>query len=108
MLFTLNGPMTDFLVLAVVSQEDAYGYQISQILKRVSNTKDSALYPVLKRLQENHYVETYDQPFQGRNRKYYTITPEGREQCRQLRSEWSLFKQVIDEIVDGGNEDEQN
>ena len=26
--------------------------------------KDSALYPILKRLQENHFVETYDRQFQ--------------------------------------------
>lgn len=108
MLFTLSGPMTDFLILSVVSRQDAYGYQISQILKRVSNTKDSALYPVLKRLQESHFVETYDQPFQGRNRKYYTITPRGREQCEQLKAEWAGFKQAIDEIIDGGIIDEQD
>ncbi len=108
MLFTLNGPMTDFLILSVVSREDADGYQISQIIKQVSNTKDSALYPVLKRLQENNYVETYDQPFQGRNRKYYTITPLGREQYEQLKKEWACFKQEIDKIIDGGIADEQN
>lgn len=107
MIFTLNGAMTDFLILSIVCREDAYGYQISQVLKKISNTKDSALYPVLKRLQENQYVETYDQPFQGRNRKYYTITPKGREQYLKLKEEWSWFRQTIDDIVDGGNTDEQ-
>ncbi len=108
MLFTLNGPMTDLLILSVVSQRDAYGYQISQILKQVSGTKDSALYPVLKRLQENGFVETYDQPFQGRNRKYYTITPQGRDQCEQLKQQWAEYKDAIDAIVEGGNLDEQD
>ena len=102
MLFTLNGPMTDFLILSVVSREDAYGYQISQIIKQVSNTKDSALYPVLKRLQENNYVETYDQPFQGRNRKYYTITPLGREQYEQLKKNGpALNRRLMKLLMEG-------
>ena len=45
MTFTLNAPMMDFLVLSVIAEGDAYGYQISQIIKRASNTKDSTLYP---------------------------------------------------------------
>ena len=55
MTFTLNTPMFDFLVLSIIAEGDAYGYQISQIIKRVSDTKDSALYPILKKLQENGY-----------------------------------------------------
>ena len=56
MTFTLNTPMFDFLVLSIIAEGDAYGYQISQIIKRVSDTKDSALYPILKKLQENGYA----------------------------------------------------
>ena len=52
MIFTLNAPMFDLLVLTIVSHGDAYGYQISQVIKTVSNTKDSTLYPVLRRLLE--------------------------------------------------------
>ena len=78
MTFTLNTPMFDFLVLSVIANDDAYGYQISQIIKKAANTKDSTLYPILKRLQDSQYVETYDQQYQGRNRKYYTITEIGK------------------------------
>lgn len=44
--------MMDLLVLSVIIEGDAYGYQISQIIKRAIPSKDSTLYPVLKRLQE--------------------------------------------------------
>ena len=65
MTFTLNAPMLDFLVLSVIAEGDTYGYQISQIIKRASNTKDSTLYPILKRLQENCLVEAYDMQYQA-------------------------------------------
>lgn len=102
MTFTLNTPMFDFLVLSIVAEGDAYGYQISQIIKRVSDTKDSALYPILKRLQENGYVITYDQQFQGRNRKYYQITENGILHQKQLKQEWKEYTTIIDDIVNGG------
>lgn len=103
MTFTLNTPMFDFLVLSVIANGDAYGYQISQIIKKAANTKDSTLYPILKRLQDNHYVETYDQQFQGRNRKYYKITDIGKAHQSELLKEWDVYKATIDEIVRGGN-----
>lgn len=105
MIYTLNAPMLDFLVLTVIEQGDAYGYQISQILKKVSNAKDSTLYPVLKRLQENGWVEVYDQPFQGRNRRYYHMTESGQQHQRELLEEWKWFREAIEEIVSGGDSD---
>ncbi len=103
MTFPLNAPMFDLLVLSVIVEEDAYGYQISQIIKQASaSTKDSTLYPILKRLQESHFVEAYDQQFQGRNRKYYTITDTGKQYLKELVKEWERYRTVIDDIVKGG------
>lgn len=102
MIFPMNTPMFDLLVLAVVDKEDSYGYQISQVIKQVSNTKDSTLYPVLRRLQEQNYLTAYDQPYQGRNRKYYRITDEGKQTFEMLSKEWSLYKDAVDQVVKGG------
>lgn len=102
MIFPLNAPMFDLIVLAIVEKDDAYGYQISQILKKVSNTKDSTLYPVLRRLQENELLTAYDQQYQGRNRKYYRITTSGKSQYQNLLKEWDTYKEEIDTIVKGG------
>lgn len=103
MVFTLNAPMLDFLVLSVIAEGDAYGYQISQIIKRAAGTKDSALYPILKKLQENGFVDTYDEQYQGRNRKYYRITSPGQNRREELLKEWEEFKFIIDDIVKGGS-----
>jgi PadR family transcriptional regulator PadR len=102
MTFPVNGAMMDLLVLSVIAEGDAYGYQISQIVKRAATIKDSSLYPILRRLQENGYVETYDRQFQGRNRRYYTITSQGRLFQEQLADEWNRYKTIIDDIIKGG------
>ena len=104
MIYPLSTPLLEFLILSVVSRDDSYGYEISQQLKTVSNTKDSTLYPILKRLQENGLVDTYDQQFQGRNRRYYKITPDGRGPCEYLDNEWKKYVDAINEIAYGGEE----
>ncbi len=105
MTLPLSAPMLDLLVLSVIAEEDAYGYQIGRIIKRASATmKDSgSRIWILKRLQENHFVETYDRQFQGRNRKYYTITDAGRQYLAELTEEWERYRTVVDDIVKGGN-----
>ena len=106
MAFPLTSPLLDFLVLSVITEGEAYGYQISQIIKRAAPMKDSALYPGLKRLQEHGYVDTYDRQYQGRNRKYYQITDVGRSRQAELLKGWNEYKFIIDDIAKGGISDE--
>ena len=101
MIYPLSTPQLEYLILSVLCKRDSYGYEISQQLKTVTNTKDSTLYPILKRLQGNGLVVTYDQQYQGRNRRYYQITPEGRGICQYLENEWRLYVNAIYEIAHG-------
>lgn len=105
MIFPLSPPMFDLLILSITEKEDSYGYQLSQKIKNVSGVKDSTLYPILKRLQEQGYLSVYDQPFQGRNRRYYRITESGRQRYQELMVEWRLHKEAIDQILKGEHEE---
>lgn len=105
MIFPLSPPMFDLLILSITEKEDSYGYQLSQKIKSVSGVKDSTLYPILKRLQEQGYLSVYDQPFQGRNRRYYRITESGRQRYQELMAEWRLHKEAIDQILKGEHEE---
>ena len=40
-----------------------YGYILTQNVKEVVDISESTLYPVLRRLQKEAYLVTYDQPF---------------------------------------------
>lgn len=107
MIYPLNAPMLDFLVLAVIAREDSYGYQISQQLKVITTMKDAALYPVLRRLQEGGYVETYDVQIQGRNRKYYKITEAGTARHQFFWKEWKAYQEAVAHIIGGIGHDEK-
>ncbi len=106
MIFSLTPPLLELLILSIVDQEDSYGYQISQRIRPVSGLKDSALYPVLKRLSENRCIEAYDRQYQGRNRKYYRMTEQGRGYYQMLAREWQAYQEQIARIIEGGGNPE--
>lgn len=105
MIFQLGTPLLDTCVLAVLREEDAYGYTLTKRIQEVFDISESTLYPILRRLQKEGLVSTYDQPFNGRNRRYYTITQEGRLRFQHYKKEWISYCEKVDELI-GGNVDE--
>lgn len=103
MIFQLGGPLLDACVLAVLSREDTYGYKITSDIKEIIEISDSTMYPVLRRLQKDGLVTVYDQPFEGRNRRYYHITEMGLELSRVYGEQWREYKSKVNQILDGGN-----
>lgn len=99
--FNTGTIMLDAVVLAVVAQEGTYGYKITQDVRQVIDVSESTLYPVLRRLQKDGYLETYDMEFDGRNRRYYKITPNGMILLDQYRSGWADYSKRINSILMG-------
>lgn len=99
MIFQLGSALLDACVLATLEKEDAYGYVLTQNIKSVVEVSESTLYPVLRRLQKTNLLTTYDQPFNGRNRRYYQITSVGRAQLLDYKTEWENYKQNLDKIL---------
>ena len=101
MYYPVSALLIEFLILSVVESQDSYGYEISQTVKIVADIKESTLYPILKKLEKNGYLTTYSQEFQGRKRKYYSITDSGKEQLVYLHKEWVSYRDTIDGIIEG-------
>jgi len=100
-----TGPsLLDAIVLSAAAREGTYGYKITQDVRSVMEVSESTLYPVLRRLQKDGCLETYDQEFGGRNRRYYKITPAGRQRLDESLSEWEDYKKKIDIVFYGGIE----
>lgn len=101
MYFPTSSVLIEFLILAIVEREDSYGYEISQTVKLLANIKESTLYPILKKLQKAGYLETYSKEYQGRQRKYYTITAQGRQQLDFLKLAWRDYRTTVEDIIEG-------
>ncbi|WP_330490229.1 PadR family transcriptional regulator, partial [Terrisporobacter hibernicus] len=102
MAFQLGASLLDACVLSVLTREDTYGYVLTQNVREIMPISESTLYPVLRRLQKDGYVDTYDQAYQGRNRRYYKITDLGRIQYKEYVDEWFEYKNNVDKILLGG------
>ena len=101
MVFQLGSTLLDACVLSVLTKGDAYGYTLTQQVKTVLDISESTLYPVLRRLQKDFALETYDEPYQGRNRRYYRITDRGRELYKYYLEEWNKYKDSVDSLLGG-------
>ncbi|MED5221901.1 MULTISPECIES: PadR family transcriptional regulator [Bacillus] len=101
----LKKGLLEFCVLAVLKKGDSYGYQIIKDMSHCIEISESTLYPILKRLEQNNYVETYSQEHNSRLRKYYRMTDSGREHMAQFLEEWDQVMAIYDFISGGqGNE----
>lgn len=99
MAFKIESSLLDACALAILSRGDTYGYEITQSMKQAIVVSESTLYPVLRRLQKEKLCETYDEPYQGRNRRYYTITQEGVEKLEEYKTQWIEYKTAIDTFL---------
>ena len=104
MVFNTGAALLDAIVLAVVTKEPegTYGYKITQDVRQVIDLSESTLYPVLRRLQKDNCLETYDQEFAGRNRRYYKTTEIGRAKLKWYELEWRQYSQKVTGLFEGG------
>ena len=89
------------LVLSILDEGESYGYAILKRIDELSGGEmewtDGMLYPLLHRLDRLGYVEArWDAPEGGRRRRYYSITPTGRDVLREQRRQWQVVSGALD------------
>jgi PadR family transcriptional regulator PadR len=96
--------LLDACVLHILLKGDTYGYKLTQEVTGLLDTSESALYPVLRRLEAQSHLETYSAEHSGRLRRYYRITAAGITRLEEYKNELMELKKVIDFITGGENE----
>ena len=93
----------ELCVLTLLKIKDYYGYElVTEISKNIS-ISEGTIYPLLRRLKKDEYVETYLKESQeGPSRKYYKLTSGGKEKCIILKKEWNEFIRKVNTFL-GGN-----
>ena len=86
----------ELLVLESVRTRDMYGYELVEEISGAIDVKEGTIYPLLKRLTNEHYFETYlRESTEGPPRKYYRLTAAGIMRADELRGEWYEFQQGV-------------
>ncbi len=101
----LKKGLVEVCVLKVLSREDSYGYQLIRDISPHIEISESTLYPILKRLESGSLLTVYSVEHNGRLRKYYRITEEGRQRLTAFAQEWKEVMAVARFIAAQTEED---
>jgi PadR family transcriptional regulator, regulatory protein PadR len=88
------------LVLAILAEGESYGYAILKRVRELSGGElewtDGMLYPLLHRLRRLGYVTTeWRSPPEGRRRRYYAITDDGRAALAEQQRQWMTVTRAL-------------
>ena len=86
----------EMCVLHILNSDDSYGYDITEKISKYIDVGEGTIYPVLRRLSDYDFVESYlKESNDGPPRKYYKITESGKERYRLIREDWLNFNKSI-------------
>ncbi len=77
---------SSMLILKLLEQQDMYGYQIIKELE----IRSERVFTLKERTAEN-----------GRERKYYIITENGRKLLHDKLKEWDSFQTAVNQVIGG-------
>ncbi|HKX75849.1 MAG TPA: helix-turn-helix transcriptional regulator [Acidimicrobiia bacterium] len=94
------------LVLAILAEGESYGYAILKRVRELSDGElrwtDGMLYPLLHRLHRLGYVATeWRTPPEGRRRRYYSITDDGRAALAEHKRQWATVSRALGDVWKG-------
>jgi PadR family transcriptional regulator, regulatory protein PadR len=100
----LRRGVLEHCVLALVRDEESYGFDIVRALTAAGNllTSEGTIYPLLARLRRDGLVTTtWRESGSGPPRRYYRITAEGRRALDAFASDWRRFADAVDALIAG-------
>lgn len=106
---TINGLTQELrrgtIIIGVLSllSEPQYGYSLVTVLEENGiNVDPGTLYPLLRRLEKQQLLESSWDTNEARPRKYYVLSPTGKEVYEQLCLEWKSLSVSIESLIGGG------
>jgi PadR family transcriptional regulator, regulatory protein PadR len=98
-----NKGVVELCVLALVSKRDFYGYELVEAISSRIEISEGTIYPILRRLTQEKYFETYlQESTEGPPRKYYRMTAQGRKATESLIKEWEQFSDNVKNLIHVG------
>jgi PadR family transcriptional regulator PadR len=103
----LRRGVLEYCVLALLRDEERYGFELVRGLSEVDGmvTSEGTIYPLLSRLRRDGLVETnWKESSSGPPRRYYRLTAAGKEALDWFAGEWIRFRNGVDQVLDKGSQ----
>ena len=99
----------ELIVLESVRQKDMYGYELVEEVSKVVDVNEGTIYPLLKRLTNEKYFETYlRESTEGPPRKYYHLTAAGVLYRDELERDWNELSRRVGNFLASCKRGEQS
>jgi len=96
----LKKGVLELCVLALLSRQDSYAYEIASRLAEGIDMGEGTIYPLMRRMQTDGLVDTYlVESSSGPPRKYYKLTEAGRRSFTAQKAEWAAFSRAVEAIL---------
>jgi PadR family transcriptional regulator PadR len=96
----LRKGVLEMCVLALLSRDDGYAYDIADRLSQLIGMGEGTIYPLMRRLQSDGLVKTYlAESESGPSRKYYQLTKAGRTALAAQMAEWRSFIGAVANVL---------
>lgn len=103
----LKRGLLDVCVLAAIKDEPSYGYKIIKDIKQYIEISESTLYPILRRLETANQLTVKSTEYNGRLRKYYHITKQGKKHIEDFKEEWKEIISIYQFVTREENSDDK-
>ncbi|MDJ1497282.1 PadR family transcriptional regulator [Cytophagaceae bacterium DM2B3-1] len=99
----LKGSLSVIILRLLEDREKMYGYEITQKVKVLTSGQmqltEGALYPALHKLESEGLLTTETKIVEGRARKYYSLTKQGKTESVNRLAEMTNFLQNLQIIL---------
>ncbi len=96
----LKKGVLELIFLLSVLEKDMYRYELVDEVSKIVEINEGTIYPLLKRLTNEHYFETYlRESSGGPPRKYYHLTEAGKKYTMKLKKEWTEIFSRVDKFI---------
>ena len=96
----------ELLILSLLDARPRHGYELSKLIHTRSGGRLTfhidSLYPLLYRLEERGWIKgSWVEKADERRRRFYSVTPEGREVLAAQRKTWAAFVEAVQRVTGG-------
>ena len=90
----------ELCVLALLSRQESYAYEIANTLSNAVGMGEGTIYPLMRRMQKDGLVESYlVETNNGPSRKYYRLTRIGHETFETHSRDWHAFTDAVNQLL---------
>jgi PadR family transcriptional regulator, regulatory protein PadR len=101
---SLNGAVTEILLLRLIDQKPMYGYALTKVIEEITDGKTDkqpgTIYPVLKKMEQNNWIKSeWKFPENNRPQRIYLMQTNGKKHLNKLKEDWSQIKEIIENHI---------